>query len=97
MKLLPLFHSLDTYGCLATGLPYKDSTSGTPAGGHVLLTTVQHGAARDGFMRIAGGVIPVEDGDRADGTVITDMGTLTVTADSLTQSRHAVVAMYSVA
>jgi hypothetical protein len=48
-------------------------------------------------MRIAVGVIPGEAGRRADGTAITDMGTLTAIADSLTQSRHAVVAMYSAA
>ena len=81
MKLLLLCHSPDTCGCLATRLLYKDSTSGTPAGGHALLITVQHGAIRDGFMRIAGGVIPEEDGGRADGTAITDTGTLTAIAD----------------
>jgi hypothetical protein len=90
MKLLPLFHRLDTYGCRAIGLLYKDSTSGTPAGGRAPPTTVQHGAIRDGFMKIAAGVIPREAGDRAIGTAITDMGTLTATAVSLAPPRHAV-------
>ena len=97
MKLLPLFHRLDTYGCRAIGLLYKDSTSGTPAGGRTLLTTVQHGAIRDGFTRIEDGVIPGEAGDRAIGKAITDMdtidtgmGTVTATAVSLAPPCHAV-------
>lgn len=106
MKLLPLSRRRDTYGCLAIGLLYEDSTSGTPADGHAPLTTVQHGKARGGFVRIADGVIPGEAGDRAIGMAITDtdtdmgmgMGTLTAIADSLSlRSRHAVVAMYSAA
>jgi hypothetical protein len=99
MKLLPLSHSQDMCGCRAIGLRYKDNTSGTPAGGRAPLTTVQHGAIRDGFTKIAGGVIPGEAGDRAIGKAITDMdtidtgmGTVTDTAVSLAPPRHAVVA-----
>ena len=84
------------YGSPAIGLPYKDSMSGTPAGGIGRRITVQHGAIRVGSARIEAGATTVEVGVPANGTATTmDVGTLTAIATSRAALRHAVVAMYS--
>lgn len=88
MKSLPRCRSLTTFGCPATGLPYKDSTSGTLAGGIAPRTTVQRGAILTGIARIAVGVITMEIGENANGTTTTmDVGTLTAIATSRASRR----------